>query len=75
MSPRQKQDPPIADVVAALDALAAAARRPDRDGYLAALQRARGVDVTEAQILDAYRWGRRGMGATDLFDHRGQLAA
>lgn len=69
--PEPEPTPSIADVVAALDALAAAARDTDREAYLAALGLADAVQATEEQVLDAYRWGRRGMGPTDLFDHRG----
>lgn len=72
MGDPQEPAPSIGDVVAALDALAAAARKTDRDAYLAALERADALSATEEQVLDAYRWGRRGMGSTELFDHRGE---
>ena len=56
----------------ALDPLAAAARSGDVEAYRAQLARAHRAQLTEEQILDCYRWGRRGMGAHPDFDHHGE---
>ena len=49
----------LAEVQGALDELAAAARAGEADRYRAALRVAARQDLTEEQISDAYRWGRR----------------
>ena len=53
-----------------LDELAAAARAGEADRYRAALRVAKAQDLTEEQISDAYRWGRRHEGAA-AFDREG----
>ncbi|WP_257478344.1 hypothetical protein [Acidipropionibacterium jensenii] len=40
------------------------------DEYRRALDQAHRLALTDDQILDSYRWGRRGAGAAD-FDSRG----
>lgn len=63
-------DPTLSSLMRALDDLSAAAATGDRSRYLDALQAAGSQQATEEQILDAYRWGRRGKGAAG-FDHHG----
>ncbi|WP_026820033.1 hypothetical protein [Arthrobacter castelli] len=63
-------DSGIARIVAALDALAAAAAAGNRERYRAVLGAVHRHAATEGQIRDAYCWGRRGLGAAG-FDHHG----
>ncbi len=63
--------PTIAQVTEALDMLSLTAKSSDHAGYRAALDDARRIGVTDEQILDAYRWGRRDLG-TAFFDHHGE---
>ncbi len=63
--------PTIAQVTEALDMLSLAAKSDDHAGYRAALDDARRIGVTDDQIRDAYRWGRRGRGGA-FFDYQGQ---
>ncbi len=69
---RSADGPRLFGVIRALDRLAVAARAGDAQGYRAALAEARVQEATEEQILDSYRWGRRGMGAHPDFDHHGE---
>ena len=68
---QQHTPPTLAEVQGTLDELAAAARAGDADRYRAALRVAERQGITEEQISDAYRWGRRHDGAADRFDHEG----
>ena len=58
------------EVQQGLDELSAAARADQLDEYRRALDQAHRLALTDDQILDSYRWGRRGLGAAD-FDSRG----
>lgn len=66
--------PSLASLVITLDGLALTARAGDRDHYLHMLSEARRHGASDEQILDAYRWGRRGLGAAP-FDHEGKTPA
>ena len=67
---QQQTTPTLAQVLGTLDELAAAARAGEADRYRAALRVAERQDLTEEQISDAYRWGRRHEGAA-AFDWEG----
>ena len=67
---QQRTPPTLAEVQGTLDELAAAARAGEADRYRAALRVAARQDLTEEQISDAYRWGRRDAGAA-AFDWEG----
>ena len=67
---QQHTPPTLAEVQGTLDELAAAARSGEADRYRAALRVAKAQDLTEEQISDAYRWGRRHEGA-GAFDWEG----
>jgi hypothetical protein len=64
---QQHTPPTLAEVQGTLDELAAAARAGEAARYRAV---AKGQDLTEEQISDAYRWGRRHEGAA-AFDWEG----
>lgn len=65
------QTPPaLAEVMGTLDELAADAKAGDGTRYRAALHVAERQALTEEQISDAYRWGRRRQGAA-AFDWQG----
>lgn len=66
-----RREPTISQVLASLQALGAAARAGDRELYKASLGVARARQATDDQILDAYQWGRRGMGYAE-FDHHAE---
>lgn len=66
--------PSLASLVITLDGLALTARAGDHDHYLHMLSEARRHGASDEQILDAYRWGRRGLGAAP-FDHEGKTPA
>ena len=66
MDQQQHTPPTLAEVQGTLDELAAAARAGEADRYRAALRVAKAQDLTEEQISDAYRWGRRHEGAACL---------
>ena len=70
MDQQQHTPPTLAEVQGTLDELAAAARAGEADRYRAALRVAKAQDLTEEQISDAYRWGRRHEGAA-AFDREG----
>ena len=61
----------IAEMVACLDALAAATRDGDITAYRAALADAETRGATTEQIRDAWRWGERGARVLK-FDYRGE---
>lgn len=67
---QQNTPPTLAEVQGTLDELAAAARAGDAERYRAALRVAEHQHLTEEQISDAYRWGRRHDGAA-AFDWQG----
>jgi len=69
--PEPQPRPSLAGLMAALDALSRSARLGDLELYHRALEAAHRQQATKEQILDAYRWGRRDLGAAD-FDHHGQ---
>lgn len=50
--------PTIGQVLATLDELAAAVRNNNAPRYRRALQAAARQEISQEQILDAYRWGR-----------------
>jgi len=58
--------PTIAETLGTLHELAAAARADNRARYLDALAIAHTQGITDEQIADAYRYGRRGQGAADF---------
>lgn len=62
--------PTLTGIMRALDDLSAAACSGEREHYLDTLDTARSRQASEEQILDAYHWGRRGLGSAG-FDHRG----
>lgn len=64
-------DATLAEIMGSLDAVSRAAARGDREAYRAALQDALSAGVTDDQIFDAYRWGRRNAGAAD-FNWKGE---
>lgn len=70
MDQQQNTPPTLAEVQGTLDELAAAARAGDAERYRAALRVATRQALTEEQISDAYRWGRRDQGAA-AFDWHG----
>lgn len=61
----------LAATMLALDVLADAARRGDRDAYQSALLAGRDLGLTDEQVEDCYRWGRRGLGAAPDFGSDG----
>ena len=63
--------PSIAQLTRALDLLASAAKEGNRALYRSALQRASALGTSNAQITDAYQWGRKNLGAAN-FDAQGQ---
>jgi len=67
---QQRTPPTLAEVLGTLNELGAAARAGEVDRYRAALRLAKSQDLTEEQISDAYRWGRRHEGAA-AFDWEG----
>lgn len=62
--------PTLAEIQGTLDELAAAARAGQADRYRDALRVAKRQALTEEQICDAYRWGRRREGVA-AFDWEG----
>ena len=66
----QHTPPTLAEVQGTLDELAAAARAGEADRYRGALRVAEQQGITDEQISDAYRWGRRDAGAA-AFDWEG----
>lgn len=65
------QPPPtLAEVMSTLNELAAAAKAGDGNRYRDALRAAERQALTDDQISDAYRWGRRQHGAAG-FDIQG----
>lgn len=64
----------ISQILGTLDALATAARDGDVGAYRDALGVAHKQALTSEQTLDAYHWGRRGMGGAN-FDADGQCVA
>ena len=67
---QQHTPPTLAEAQGTLDELAAAVRAGEVERYRAALRVAKRQALTEEQMSDAYRWGRRHEGAA-AFDWEG----